>query len=116
MHTGDVPVGTFQSILKQAGISEEAFRELRLMARSFNNLYPQVCSLENEMATRREWRPRPRRDCPRGLAGSVLRSGPAHGWRMQLIGLSAGSLNRIPIHTSFTRTARRPVPAFETCG
>lgn len=28
MHTGDVPMGTFRSILKQAGISEEEFREL----------------------------------------------------------------------------------------
>jgi predicted RNA binding protein YcfA (HicA-like mRNA interferase family) len=28
MHTGDVPTGTFKSILKQAGISEEEFREL----------------------------------------------------------------------------------------
>ena len=28
MHTGDVPTGTFKAILKQAGISEEEFREL----------------------------------------------------------------------------------------
>ena len=28
MHTGDVPTGTFKSILKQAGISEEEFPRL----------------------------------------------------------------------------------------
>jgi predicted RNA binding protein YcfA (HicA-like mRNA interferase family) len=28
MHTGDVPTGTFRSILKQAGLSEEEFRDL----------------------------------------------------------------------------------------
>ena len=28
MHTGDVPMGTFRSILKQAGITEEEFRDL----------------------------------------------------------------------------------------
>jgi predicted RNA binding protein YcfA (HicA-like mRNA interferase family) len=28
MHTGDVPTGTFRSILKQAGLTEEAFRNL----------------------------------------------------------------------------------------
>ena len=28
MHTGDVPTGTFKSILKQAGISEVEFRDL----------------------------------------------------------------------------------------
>ncbi len=28
IHTGDVPTGTFKSILRQAGISEEEFREL----------------------------------------------------------------------------------------
>jgi predicted RNA binding protein YcfA (HicA-like mRNA interferase family) len=28
MHTGDVPSGTFRSILKQAGMTEEAFRAL----------------------------------------------------------------------------------------
>ena len=28
MHTGDVPTGTFRSILKQAGLTEEEFREL----------------------------------------------------------------------------------------
>jgi predicted RNA binding protein YcfA (HicA-like mRNA interferase family) len=28
MHTGDVPSGTFRSILKQAGITEENFRDL----------------------------------------------------------------------------------------
>ena len=28
MHTGDVPNGTFRSILKQAGLSEDEFREL----------------------------------------------------------------------------------------
>ncbi|MEX1049188.1 MAG: type II toxin-antitoxin system HicA family toxin [Akkermansiaceae bacterium] len=28
MHTGDVPTGTFKAILKQAGISEEEFRDL----------------------------------------------------------------------------------------
>ena len=28
MHTGDVPSGTFRSILKQAAMIEEAFREL----------------------------------------------------------------------------------------
>jgi len=28
MHTGDVPTGTFKSILKQAGISEDEFRDL----------------------------------------------------------------------------------------
>ena len=27
MHPGDVPAGTFRAILKQAGISEEDFRE-----------------------------------------------------------------------------------------
>ena len=27
MHTGDIPSGTFKSIIKQAGISEEEFRE-----------------------------------------------------------------------------------------
>ena len=26
MHTGDVPTGTFRSILKQAGITEDEFR------------------------------------------------------------------------------------------
>jgi predicted RNA binding protein YcfA (HicA-like mRNA interferase family) len=28
MHTGDVPSGTFRSILKQAGLTEETFRDL----------------------------------------------------------------------------------------
>jgi len=28
MHTGDVPSGTFRSILKQSGLTEEEFREL----------------------------------------------------------------------------------------
>jgi predicted RNA binding protein YcfA (HicA-like mRNA interferase family) len=28
MHTEDVPKGTFRSILKQAGLSEEEFRDL----------------------------------------------------------------------------------------
>ena len=28
MHTGVVPVGTFRSILRQAGLSEEEFRNL----------------------------------------------------------------------------------------
>ena len=28
MHTGDVPSGTFRSILKQAGLTEAAFRDL----------------------------------------------------------------------------------------
>ena len=28
MHTGDVPSGTFRSILKQAGLMEETFRDL----------------------------------------------------------------------------------------
>jgi predicted RNA binding protein YcfA (HicA-like mRNA interferase family) len=28
MHPGDVPVGTFQKILKQAGLSEEEFKNL----------------------------------------------------------------------------------------
>ena len=28
MHTGDVPTGTFHSILKQAGLSEDEFRDL----------------------------------------------------------------------------------------
>ncbi len=28
MHTGDVPMGTFRSILKQAGLIEEEFRDL----------------------------------------------------------------------------------------
>ena len=28
MHTGDVPGGTFRSILKQAGLTEEEFRNL----------------------------------------------------------------------------------------
>lgn len=28
MHTGDVPTGTFRSILKQAGLNEEEFRDL----------------------------------------------------------------------------------------
>jgi len=28
MHTGDVPTGTFQAILKQAGLSEEQFWKL----------------------------------------------------------------------------------------
>ena len=28
VHTADVPTGTFRAILKQSGISEEAFREL----------------------------------------------------------------------------------------
>jgi predicted RNA binding protein YcfA (HicA-like mRNA interferase family) len=28
MHTGDVPTGTFRSILKQAGLTEEEFRNL----------------------------------------------------------------------------------------
>lgn len=28
LHPGDVPMGTFQKILKQAGLSEEDFRKL----------------------------------------------------------------------------------------
>jgi predicted RNA binding protein YcfA (HicA-like mRNA interferase family) len=28
MHTGDVPTGTFRSILKQSGLTEEKFRKL----------------------------------------------------------------------------------------
>jgi predicted RNA binding protein YcfA (HicA-like mRNA interferase family) len=28
MHSGDVPMGTFRSILKQAGLIEEEFRDL----------------------------------------------------------------------------------------
>lgn len=28
MHTGDVPSGTFRSILKQSGMDEQAFKEL----------------------------------------------------------------------------------------
>jgi len=28
MHTGDLPGGTFRAILKQAGLTEEQFREL----------------------------------------------------------------------------------------
>ena len=28
MHTGDVPAGTFRSILKQASITEDEFRDL----------------------------------------------------------------------------------------
>jgi predicted RNA binding protein YcfA (HicA-like mRNA interferase family) len=28
MHTGDVPTGTFRSILKEAGLTEEEFRDL----------------------------------------------------------------------------------------
>ena len=28
MHTGDVPAGTFRSILKQSGLAEEEFRKL----------------------------------------------------------------------------------------
>ena len=28
MHTGDIPTGTFRSILKQTGLSEEEFRNL----------------------------------------------------------------------------------------
>jgi predicted RNA binding protein YcfA (HicA-like mRNA interferase family) len=28
MHTGDLPAGTFRSILKQAGLTEEEFRDL----------------------------------------------------------------------------------------
>jgi predicted RNA binding protein YcfA (HicA-like mRNA interferase family) len=28
MHTGDVPSGTFRSILKQAGMTEDSFRNL----------------------------------------------------------------------------------------
>jgi len=28
MHTGDVPTGTFRSILKQSGLTEEEFRNL----------------------------------------------------------------------------------------
>ncbi|MGO9586515.1 MAG: type II toxin-antitoxin system HicA family toxin [Limisphaerales bacterium] len=28
MHTGDVPAGTFRSVLKQAGLTEEEFRNL----------------------------------------------------------------------------------------
>ena len=28
MHTGDLPMGTFRSILKQAGLIEEEFRDL----------------------------------------------------------------------------------------
>lgn len=28
MHPGDVPSGTFRSILKQAGLTEETFRDL----------------------------------------------------------------------------------------
>ncbi len=28
MHPGDVPTGTFRSILKQAGLTEESFRNL----------------------------------------------------------------------------------------
>lgn len=29
MHPGDVPTGTFRSILKQAGMNEEEFRRLK---------------------------------------------------------------------------------------
>lgn len=29
MHPGDVPTGTFRSILKQAGLTEAEFRELK---------------------------------------------------------------------------------------
>jgi predicted RNA binding protein YcfA (HicA-like mRNA interferase family) len=28
MHPGDIPLGTFKSILKQAGLSEEEFKDL----------------------------------------------------------------------------------------
>ena len=28
MHTGDIPTGTFRSILKQAGLTEDEFRKL----------------------------------------------------------------------------------------
>lgn len=28
MHTGDVPTGTFRAILKQAGLTEDEFRDL----------------------------------------------------------------------------------------
>ena len=28
LHTGDIPNGTFRSILKQAGLSEEEFKQL----------------------------------------------------------------------------------------
>jgi len=28
MHPGDIPSGTFRSILKQAGLTEEQFRDL----------------------------------------------------------------------------------------
>ena len=28
MHPGDIPLGTFRSILKQSGLSEEEFRDL----------------------------------------------------------------------------------------
>jgi predicted RNA binding protein YcfA (HicA-like mRNA interferase family) len=28
MHTGDIPMGTFRSILKQSGLTEEEFRKL----------------------------------------------------------------------------------------
>jgi predicted RNA binding protein YcfA (HicA-like mRNA interferase family) len=28
MHRGDIPTGTFRKILRQAGLSEEAFKEL----------------------------------------------------------------------------------------
>jgi predicted RNA binding protein YcfA (HicA-like mRNA interferase family) len=28
MHTGDVPTGTFRSILKQSGLTEDEFRKL----------------------------------------------------------------------------------------
>lgn len=28
MHSGDVPSGTFRAILKQAGLTEDAFRDL----------------------------------------------------------------------------------------
>jgi len=28
MHTGDVPAGTFKSILRQAGLTEDQFRDL----------------------------------------------------------------------------------------
>ncbi len=29
MHPGDIPIGTFKKILKQAGITEEEFRKIK---------------------------------------------------------------------------------------
>ncbi len=47
------------------------------------------------------------------MAGTVLRNGPANGWRMEPTMKRLKILQWAAIHLSFSRTARRSVPAFE---